>query len=89
MKSDMKACTLAVPDGKIVYMCWTPSTSQQGLVTHFICHFDGPYQVNGHPFNKPDMLNLKYFVTGKTIPHPINIEQVVVIKDPELHDLQA
>ena len=67
----------------------TPSTSRQGLATHFIHHFDGPYQLTGHPFNRPDMLTLKYLATGETIIHPINIEKVVVIPDPEVHDLQA
>ena len=84
-----KACNLAIPDGKIVYMCKTPSTSRQGLATHFIRHFDGPYQATGHPFNRPDMLTLKYLATGGTIPHPVNIEKVVIIPDPEEHDLQA
>ena len=40
---DTKAHNLAIPDGKIVYMSKTPSTSQQGLATRFIHHFDGPY----------------------------------------------
>ena len=31
----------------------------------------------------------KYLATGETIPHPVNIEKVVVILDPEVHDLQA
>ena len=86
---DTKARNLAIPNGKIVYMCKTPSTSRQGLVTLFILHFDGPYQVTGHPFNRPDMLTLKYLATGETIPHPVNIDKVVVIPDPEVHDLQA
>ena len=86
---DTKARNLAIPDGKIGYMCKTPSTSQQGLATHFFRHFDGPYQVTGHPFNRPDMLTLKYLATGETIPHPVRIEKVVVILDPEVHDLQA
>ena len=86
---DTKARNLAIPDGKIVYMRKTPSASRQGLATRFIRHFDGPYQVTGNPFNRPDMLTLKYLATGATIPHPINIEEVVVIPDPEVHDLQA
>ena len=85
---DMKACNLAKSGGKIVYMCKTPSTSRQGHATRFIHHFDGPYQVTGHPFNRPDMLTLKYLATGETIPHLVNIEKVVVIPDPEVHDLQ-
>ena len=86
---DTKARNLAIPVGKIVYMRKTPSTSRQGLATLFICRFDGPYQVTGHPINRPDMFTLKYLATGETIPHPVNIEKAVVIPDPEVHDLQA
>ena len=70
-------------------MCKTPCTSRQGLATRFIRHFDSLYQVTGHPFNRPDMLTLKYLATGETIPHPVNIEKVVIIPDPEVYDLQA
>ena len=35
------------------------------------------------------MLTLKHLATGETIPHPVNIEKVVIISDPEVHDLQA
>ena len=35
------------------------------------------------------MLTLKHIATGETIPHPVNIEKVVVIPEPEMHDLQA
>ena len=84
---DTKARNLAIPDGKIVYMRKTPSTSRQGLPTRFIRHFDGRYQVTGHPFNRLDMLTLKYLVTCETIPHPANIEKVVIIPDPKVHNL--
>ena len=33
------------------------------------------------------MLTLKHIAIGKTIPHPVNIEKVVVL--PDMHDLQA
>ena len=67
----------------------TSSTSQQGLATRFIRYFDGPYQVTGYPFNRPDMLTLKYLATGETVPYPVNIEKVIIIPDLEVHDLQA
>ena len=47
---DTKARHLSIPDGKVVYMHKTPSYNE-GLVTCFICNFDGPYLVTGHPFN--------------------------------------
>ena len=59
---------------------------KKGLVTRFVHHFDGPYLVTGHPFNRPDMLTLKHIARGETIPHPANIEKVVVIPEPEMHD---
>ena len=58
-------------------------------VLRFTRSFDGPYLVTGHPFKRPDMLTLKHIATGETIPHPVNIEKVFVIPDPEVHDLQA
>ena len=66
----------------------TPSY-KEGFVTRFIRNFDGPYLVTGHPFNRPDMLTLKYIATGETVLHPLNIEKVAVIPEPEMHDLQA
>ena len=57
----------------------TPSTSRQGLATHFIRHFDGPYHVTCHPFNRPDMLTLKYLATGETLAHPVNLVNLVIL----------
>ena len=84
-----KSRHISIPDGKIVYMHKPPSTHKPGLVTRFIRNFDGPYSVTGHPFNRPDMLTLKHVSSGEEIPHPVNIEKVVVVPEPELHDLQA
>ena len=39
-------------------------------------------------FFRPEV-PFKYLATGETIPHPVNNEKVVVILDPEVHDLQA
>ena len=66
-----------------------PSTHKPGSVTRFIRNFDEPYLVTGHPFNRPDMLKLKHVSSGEEIPHLVNIEKVVVVPEPELHDLQA
>ena len=85
---DTKARHLAIPDRKVVYMHKIPS-HKEGIVSRFTSSFDGPYLVTGHPFKRPDMLTLKHIATGETIPHPVNIEKVVVIPDPEVHDLQA
>ena len=35
------------------------------------------------------MLTLKHVTSGEEIPHPVDIEKVVVVPEPELHDLQA
>ena len=85
---DTKARHLSIPDGKVVYMHKLPS-HKEGIVSRFTRSFDGPYLATGHPFKRPDMLTLKDLATGETIPHPVNIEKVVVIPDPEVHDLQA
>ena len=88
MFSDIKARHLSIPDGEVVYMYKTPSY-KEGPVIRFIRNFDGPYLVTSHPFNRPDMLTFKHMATGETVPHPVNIEKVVVIPEPEMHDLQA
>ena len=85
---DNKAHHFSIPNGKVVYMHKMPS-HKEGFVTCFVSNFDGPYLVTGHPFNHPDMFTLRHIATGKTIPHPVNIENVVVIPEPEMHDLQA
>ena len=35
------------------------------------------------------MLTLKHVPSGEEIPYPVNIEKVVVVPEPVLHDLQA
>ena len=85
---DTKAHYLPIPDGKVVYMHKIPS-HKEGIVSRFTRSFYGPYLVTGHSFKRPDMLSWKHIATGETIPHPVNIEKVVVIPDPEVHDLQA
>ena len=42
-----------------------------------------------HPFNRPDMITLKHVATGEIVPHPVNIEKLVTIPEPDIHDLQA
>ena len=66
-----------------------PSTHKPGSVTRFIRNFIGPYLVTSHLFNRPDMPTLKHVSSGEEIPHSVNIEKVLVIPEPELHDLQA
>ena len=54
-------------------------------MTRFIRNFDGPYLVTGHPFNRPDMLILKHVSSGEEL----RVGWVVVVPEPELHDLQV
>ena len=83
---DRKAHHISIPDGKIACMHKSPSTHKPGLVIHFIRRL---YLVTGHPFNRPDMLTLKHVSSREEIPHLVNIEKVVVVPEPELHDLKA
>ena len=86
---DSKAPHIPIPDGKIVYMHKPPFSHKSGSVTSFITNFDDQYLVNGYLFNRTDMLTLKQVSTGEEIPCPVNIGKVVIVLEPELHDLQA
>ena len=85
---DQKACFLSIPDGKVVYVCKEPPSHLSGRAKCFIRHIDGPFLVTGHPYQRTDLLTLKHIPSGETLPHPINIEKVVVIPEQDSHDLR-
>ena len=85
---DRQARFLAIPPGKIVYVCKEPQTHKPGMATRFLRSFDGPFQVIGHPYDQNDLLTLKNLSTGAVIPRPVNIEKCVVIPEQEPFDLQ-
>ena len=82
-----KARILSIPDGKIVYIHNDSPFRIRGQGTRFIRNFDGLYLVTGHPYGRNDLLTLCHIRSGN-ISHPVNIEKVVVIPEPEQHDLQ-
>ena len=86
-----QACTLHIPDGKIVCMGKHHySSAQTGLASRFIRNFEGPYLVGRHPCrNRSDMLILRDLSTGKELSHPVNVEQLVVVPDRDIIDLQS
>ena len=85
---DQKARFLSIPDGKVVYVRKEPPSHLSGRATCFIRHFDGPYLVTGHPYQRTDLLTLKHIPSGETLPRPINIEKVVVIPEQDSQDLR-
>ena len=70
-----KARFLEIPSGKVVYIQKEPQTTRSGQATHFLCTFDGPFQVIGHPYDRTDLLTPKKLSTGHVLPHPVNIEK--------------
>ena len=85
---DHKARFLEIPSGKVVYIRNEPQTTRSGQATRFLCTFNGPFQVIGHPYDRTDLLPLKKLSTGHVLPHPVNIEKCLVIPDQETIDLQ-
>ena len=85
---DQKARFLSIPDGKVVYVRKEPPSHLSGHATRFIRHFDGPFLVTGHPYQRTDLLTLKHIPSGETLLHPINIEKVVVIPEQDSLDLR-
>ena len=83
-----EARILSIPDGKIVYIHNDSPSRISGQATRFIRNFDGLYLVAGHPYGRNDLLTLCHIRSGNNIFHPVNIEKVVVIPEPEQHDLQ-
>ena len=77
---DQKAHFLTIPNGKVVYIHKEPPSHLSGRATRFIRHFDGPYLVTGHPYQRSDLLTLKHIPSGEMLSHPINIEKVVVLQ---------
>ena len=85
---DQKARFLTIPDGKVVYIRKEPHSHLSGHATSLISHFDGPYLVTGHPYQRSDLLTLKHVPSGEMLFHPINIDKVVVIPEQDTHDLR-
>ena len=85
---DFKARFLAIPPGKVVYICKEPQTSKTVEVTRFLRTFDGSFIVTGHPYDRNDLLSLKQLSTGAALPRPVNIEKCVVVPDQDTFDLQ-
>ena len=42
----------------------------------------------GHPYGRSDLLTLKHVATNNDLPHPINMEKVIVVPEPDTNDLQ-
>ena len=85
---DQKARFLSIPDGKVVYVRKEPPSHLSGRATRFISHFDGPYLVSSLPYERTDLLTLKHIPSGETLPHPINIEEVVITPEQDSRDLR-
>ena len=85
---DRKARFLAIPPGKVVYICKEPQTSKTGEATRFLRTFDRPFIVTSHPYDRNDLLTLKHLSTGAALPRPVNIEKCVVVPDQDTFDLQ-
>ena len=83
-----KARILRIPDGRIVNIRNNSSSRSCGQATRFIRNFDGPFLVTGHSYGRNDLPTLCHIRSGNNISHPVNIEKVVVIPEPEQHDLQ-
>ena len=79
---------MSIPNGKIVYVRNDSQSRIRGQATRFIRNFDGPYLVTGYPYGRNDLPTLCHIHSGNNISHPVNIEKVVVITEPEQHDLQ-
>ena len=79
---------IAVPEGKTVYLRKDNAPNQAGLASRFLCSFDGPYIVTGHPHGRKDLLTLRHAKTGEPHPRQVNIEKIVVVPDPEPDDLR-
>ena len=82
-----KARIILIPDKKIVHIRNDSPSCTQGLATRFIRNFDGPYVVTGHPYGRTDLLTLRHIASCNDLSHPINIDKVVIIPEPEFNDL--
>ena len=99
IKSDLKRCQhdhydsharhITIPDGIIVYMRKDHVPSHTGLATRFVRNFHGPFIMLGHPYGKSDLLTLRHAATNNNLPHPINVEKVIVVPEPDTDDLQV
>ena len=52
-------------------------------------NLDGPFFVLGHPYGRSDLLTLRHVAANNDLPHPINVERVIVVPDPDTDDLQV
>ena len=66
-----------------VYMRKESAPSKSGQKTRFLRTFDGPFKVIGHPHGKQNLLYLRHLHSGIDLPHPINVEKIVVIPDQD------
>ena len=86
---DSHARHITIPDGKIVYVCKDHVPSHTGLATRFVRNFDGPFIVLGHPYSRSDLLTLRHVATNNDLSHPINVEKVTVVPEPDTYYLQV
>ena len=42
-----------------------------------------------HPYGRSDLLTLRHVATNNDLPHPINVEKVIVVPDPDTDDLRV
>ena len=52
-------------------------------------NFNGPFIVLGHPYGRSDLLTLRHVATNNDLLHPINVEKVIVVADPDTDDLHV
>ena len=43
----------------------------------------------GHPYGRSDLLTLRHVATNNDLPHPINMEKVIVVPDSDTDDLRV
>ena len=86
---DSHARRITIRNGKIVYVHKDHVPSHAGLTTRFVRNFDGLFIVLGHPYGRSDLLTLRHVATNNDLPHPINVEKVTVVPEPDTDDLQV
>ena len=52
-------------------------------------NFNGPFIVLGHPYGRSDLLTLRHVAINNDLPHPINVETVTVVPEPDTDDFQV
>ena len=99
IKPDLKWCQhdhydshsrhITIPDGKIVYVHRDQVPSHTGLATRFVRNFDGLFIMLDHPYGRSDLLTLRHVTTNNDLLHPINVEKVTVVLEPDTDNLQV